>query len=179
MPDRSGRFDSIRSECEAESHDGFRCTGDAVSGEGTHEAALAVLYRRMPWTLRDRLIAGVLEEASRGEVDLSGLGSPARRGRIVGVLLTQALAGNAAAVWAPEVKSTWRRSSLAAALLRRPWPTSAPRFRIAQALLDESAPRQAGPTCPGAACLAFTELISLERDTATPLLPSRSTIAGL
>ena len=32
-----------------------------------------------------------------------------RRGRIVGALLTQELSGSAAAVWAPEVTSTWRR----------------------------------------------------------------------
>ena len=43
------------------------------------EAALAVLYRRMPAALRDRLIAGVLDEADRGEVDLSGLWVAARR----------------------------------------------------------------------------------------------------
>ena len=60
----------------------------------------------------------MLEEASRGEVDLSGLWiARERAGRIAGVLLTQTLAGKAAAVWAPEMKTTWRRSSLAAALV--------------------------------------------------------------
>ena len=41
--------------------------------EEARGAALAVLYRRVPSSLRDPLIAGVLDEASRGEIDLSGL----------------------------------------------------------------------------------------------------------
>ena len=36
-------------------------------------AALEVLYRRMPAALRGHLIAEVLEDARRGELDLSGL----------------------------------------------------------------------------------------------------------
>ena len=73
-------------------------------------AALEVLYRRVPEALRYRLIVEVLNEATRGEIDLSGLWvAHERTGRIVGALLTQPLAGKAAAVWAPEVKPSWRR----------------------------------------------------------------------
>lgn len=36
-------------------------------------AALEVLYRRVPEGLRDRLIDEVLDEATRGDIDLSGL----------------------------------------------------------------------------------------------------------
>ncbi len=137
------------------------------------ESALAVLYRRMPWALRDRLIAGVLEEASRGEVDLSGLWiARERAGRIAGVLLTQTLAGKAAAVWAPEMKTTWRRSSLAAALVGAALADLTARgFRLAQAVLDETAGPQAGHDLTRGGMPRVTELLYLERDTATPLLP--------
>ena len=78
-------------------------------------AALDVLYCQVPEALRYRLIVEVQEEAARGEIDLSGLWiARERAGRIVGALLTQPLAGKAAAVWAPEVKRSWRRPALAA-----------------------------------------------------------------
>src|SRR4051794_32279941 len=80
--------------------------------------ALEILYRRVPSGLRPRLIADALSEAERGQIDLSGLWIAARRGRIVGALLTQPLAGRAAAVWAPEVDPSWRRSAIAVALVR-------------------------------------------------------------
>jgi hypothetical protein len=101
-------------------------------------AALAVLYRRVPPALRDPLIAGVLEEAGRGEVDLSGLWvACAGSGRILGAMLTQPLAGKAAAIWAPEVKALWRRSALAAGLVEAALSDlSARGFRLAQAVLD-------------------------------------------
>src|SRR5262245_33260091 len=52
-------------------------------------AALEILYRRVPSALRDRLIADVLDEARRGELDLSGLWvARERSGRICGALLT-------------------------------------------------------------------------------------------
>ena len=90
------------------------------------EAALQVLYQRIPDSLRSRLVVEVLQEASRGQVDLSGLwvawdrclGLGTARFRIIGTLLTQALAGRAAAVWAPEVLPSWRRATTAAALVR-------------------------------------------------------------
>ncbi len=135
------------------------------------EAALAVLYRRIPAALRDRLIAGVLEEASRGEVDLSGLWvARARAGRITGVLLTQTLAGKAAAVWAPEMKTSWRRSALAAELVEAAMADLTARgYRLAQAVLDESAGPRAGQDLTRGGMPRVTELLYLERDTATPL----------
>src|SRR5438876_1230508 len=84
--------------------------------EPARGAALEVLYRRVPSGLRDRLIADVLDEARRGEIDLSGLWvARDSAGRILGALLTQPLAGRAAALWAPEVRASWRRARLAAA----------------------------------------------------------------
>ncbi len=48
-------------------------------------AALEVLYRRMPVSLRGHLIAEVLEDARKGELDLSGLWvAQIRSGRIAG-----------------------------------------------------------------------------------------------
>src|SRR5262245_54674545 len=100
--------------------------------------ALEILYRRVPGGLRPRLIADALVEANRGQLDLTGLWVVRRRGRIVGALLTQALAGRAAAVWAPEVDPSWRRSIYAVALVRAALDDLRKRgFLIAQALLDE------------------------------------------
>src|SRR5208337_215773 len=89
-------------------------------------AALQVLYQRIPDSLRSQLVAEVLQEASCGEVDLSGLwvawnrslGPVTTRLRIIGTLLTQTLAGRAAAIWAPEVLPSWWRAATAAALVR-------------------------------------------------------------
>ncbi len=137
-------------------------------------AALEVLYRRVPIALRDRLIAEVLDEAQRGEIDLSGLWVVrARTGRISGALLTQPLAGKAAAVWAPEVKSTWRRAALAAALVREALADLEARgFRLAQAVLDESAGPHAGRDLKKGGMPLVTELLYLERETSTPLPPA-------
>ena len=63
------------------------------------EAALEVLYQRVPVSLRSHLIAEVLSEAASGQIDLSGLwiareaawthrsGCP--HGRIIGSLMTR------------------------------------------------------------------------------------------
>ena len=90
------------------------------------EAALQVLYQRRSRFDAPRLIVEVLREASSGLIDLSGLwvawdrllGLGSARLRIIGTLMTQSLAGRAAAIWAPEVVPSWRRSSIAAALVR-------------------------------------------------------------
>ena len=120
------------------------------------EAALGVLYRRVPESLRPRLIADALAEAERGAIDLSGLWVARRRGRVVGALLTQPLAGRAAAVWAPEVDPAWRRAATAVALVRAALDDLRARgFLLAQALLDESAPAaRRRPTWPAAGCPA-------------------------
>src|SRR5258708_6449642 len=107
--------------------------------------ALGVLYRRVPATLRRQLVANALAETEAGRVDLSGLWVARRRGRLLGALLTQPLAGRAAAVWAPEVDTSWGRAALASALLRGALDDLRVRgFRVAQALVDTSAPRTAG-----------------------------------
>src|SRR5271168_2882124 len=85
--------------------------------EGRRDA-LEVLYRRVPDSLRSQLIANALVEAEQGVVDLSGLWVARRRGVVMGALLTQTLAGRAAAFWAPEVVSAWRRTATAVALVR-------------------------------------------------------------
>jgi GNAT superfamily N-acetyltransferase len=136
-------------------------------------AALEVLYRRMPSALRGHLIAEVLEDARKGDLDLSGLWvAQARSGRIVGAMMTQALAGKAAAVWPPEVKPSWRRAALAADLVQAALGELAARgYRLAQAALDESAGPQAARDLTRGGMPRVTELLYLERDTATPLPP--------
>lgn len=134
---------------------------------GDREAALAVLYRRVPASLRPRLIANAIGEAARGEVDLSGLWVARRGGRVVGALLTQPLAGRAAAVWAPEVDSAWRRGATAVALVRAALDDLRARgFQIAQALLDESTPGRGAADLTGGGMPRVTELVYLEADTA-------------
>ena len=134
-------------------------------------AALEVLYRRVPESLRYRLIVEVQDEAARGEIDLSGLWvARERAGRIVGALLTQTLAGKAAAVWAPEVKPSWRRPALAAGLIHTALADLKGRgFRLAQAVLDESAGLRAARDLTRGGMPRVTELLYLERDTAMPL----------
>jgi mycothiol synthase len=133
--------------------------------------ALELLYRKVPGALRDRLIVQILGEEQRGEIDLSGLWvAKQRRGRIAGAMLTQSLAGKVAAVWAPEIRSLWRRSNLAATMVRAAVADFAARgFRLVQSVLDESASPQAGRDLEKGGLPRVTELLYLERDTATPL----------
>lgn len=132
--------------------------------------ALEVLYRRVPGVLRPRLIANALREADRDLIDLSGLWVARRRGRIVGALLTQPLAGRAAAVWAPEVDPSWWRSSIAVALVRAALDDLRGRgFIVAQALLDESAPRHGVADLSEGGMPRVTDLVYLERLTRIPL----------
>lgn len=137
---------------------------------GQHAAAVGVLYRRAPAVQRPGLVAGLLEEAAAGLIDLSGLWIARRRGRIVATLLTQALAGRAAALWAPEVEPSWGRATLATALIRAALEDYRARgFRVAQALVDRSAPRQGGADLTRAGLPRVTDLDYLGRDTAPPL----------
>jgi ribosomal protein S18 acetylase RimI-like enzyme len=137
---------------------------------GLRGRALEVLYRRVPGGLRPRLIANALGEAARGLIDLSGLWIAQRRGRILGALLTQPLAGRAAAVWAPEVDTTWWRAATAVALVRAALADLKSRgFIIAQALLDESAPRYGASDLTQGGMPRITELVYLERSTRVPL----------
>ncbi len=137
---------------------------------GERRPALEVLYRRVPESLRPRLIADALAEAERGLIDLSGLWVARRGGQIVGALLTQPLAGRAAAVWAPEVEAAWRRGATAVALVRAALADLKSRgFLIAQALLDESAPRQSASDLVAGGMPHVTDLVYLEAGTARPI----------
>lgn len=133
--------------------------------------ALDLLYRKVPSALRDRLIVQMLGEAERGEIDLSGLWVAKKRGgRIAGAMLTQSLAGKAAAVWPPEVRSRWHRNDLAAEMVQEVVANlRASGFKLVQALLDESADAQAGRDLENGGLRRVTELLHLERETATPL----------
>jgi mycothiol synthase len=105
-----------------------------------------------------------------GRVDLSGLWVARRRGRLLGALLTQPLAGRAAAVWAPEVDTSWGRSALASALIRGALDDLRARgFRIAQALVDASAPRTATVDLVRGGLPKITVLTYMHRDTARPI----------
>ena len=134
-------------------------------------AALHVLYRRLPAALRENLILEVLEKEGRGEIDLSGLWvARTRAGQIAGAILTQPLAGKTAAVWAPEVSPSWRRSALATTLVQEALADLKARgFRLVQAVLDKSAGAQAGRDLDRGGMPRVTELLYLERRTATPL----------
>lgn len=148
----------------------MRCPADL------RPAALEVLYRRMPASLRGHLIAEVLADAQAGDLDLSGLWvATIRSGRIVGAMMTQALAGKVAAVWPPEVRPSWRRAPLAAALVRAALENLSDRgYRLAQAALDESAGPYAARDLTRGGMPHITELLYLERATATPLPPSQA-----
>jgi ribosomal protein S18 acetylase RimI-like enzyme len=134
-------------------------------------AALEVLYRRIPSGLREPLIVEVLNEAERGEIDLSGLWVIRRKdGRVTGAMLTQVLPGRVAAVWAPEVRPSWRRAKFAAQLVQSALAELQARgIRLAQAVLDESAGSQAAQDLEHGGMPRITELLYLERETGTPL----------
>jgi ribosomal protein S18 acetylase RimI-like enzyme len=132
--------------------------------------ALGVLYRRVPRSMRGELIDEVLFEAASGLVDLSGLWVARRRRQIVGALLTQALAGRLAAVWAPEVSRGWRRGHTAVSLLHTALDDLARRgFRLAQALVDESAPPCCTSDLTAGGMPHVTDLIYLDAATELPV----------
>jgi mycothiol synthase len=137
---------------------------------GHRAEALEVLFRRTEPALRPRLVIEALDDAARGQLDLSGLWVAWRRGKLVAALLSQGLAGSAAALWAPEVAPIWRRGPLAVALIRAVLADYRDRgFRIAQALVDSTSPRQASADLTRAGMPEVTVLTYLERPTAEPL----------
>ena len=137
---------------------------------GWRREALTLLYRRVDRRLRDRAVADALAEAEGGLIDLSGLWVAHRRGRLIGTLLTQALAGRAAAVWAPEVVEGWGRSGTAKRLLSSALDhLRAEGLQIAQALLDETAPLRAATDLSRGGLPRITTLDYLERDTSAPI----------
>jgi mycothiol synthase len=132
--------------------------------------ALEILYRKVSSAIRAGLIANALAEAEAGRIDLSGLWVSRRRGRIIGALLTQPLAGRAAAVWAPEIELSWGRSALATSLIRNALEDLRSRgFRIAQALVDASAPASATIDLIRGGLPSITALTYMHRDTGRPL----------
>lgn len=83
------------------------------------DQALDLLYRSMRGRVRRRFIAELNGQATRGEIDLSRLWVAVAADRVVGAMLTQALAGRAAAIWPPRVdpKGGLDRDRLAAAMV--------------------------------------------------------------
>ena len=77
-------------------------------------------------------------------------------------------------MWAPEVRPSWRRPSLAAGLLKAALADLRERgFRLAQAVLDESAGTQAARDLTKGGLPRITDLLYLERETAIPLTSAR------
>ncbi|RUL83662.1 GNAT family N-acetyltransferase [Tautonia sociabilis] len=137
------------------------------------EEALELLYRRLPSSVRPRTIAELFRQADAGALDLSGLWIARRRGRLVGAMLTQALAGRAAAIWPPEVDRGWRADDLAPALVREALLWYQHRgCRLAQALVDRSSGRRAGAELARGGLPYVTDLVYLGRPVAEPLRPA-------
>jgi len=138
--------------------------------EADRPVALAILYRRMPEILRPRLVADALAEAARGGIDLSGFWIAVKKGKIVGALLTHALAGRAVAVWAPEIVPIWRRRAVAVTLLKAALADATRKgYLVAQALVDRSSPRSAKGDLARAGMPRVTQLIYMARATSVPL----------
>ena len=146
---------------------------------GLRADALAILYRRLPAEFRPRAIADALAEDLAGRLDLSGLWVARRRGRLVGALLTHALAGRAAALWAPEVEAIWGRAALAAGLIRAALDDLRARgIRVAQALVDPSGPATAEGDLVRGGLPRVTTLTFLERSTDQPESPAVPPASG-
>ncbi len=132
--------------------------------------ALGVLYRRVDVGFRDQVIEEALAGVNGGVIDLSGLWVARRRGQMVGALLTQTLAGRAAAVWAPEVFEGWGRAATARRLIVDAMASlRAHGLILAQALVDESASPRASADLTRGGLTKITVLDYLERDTAGPI----------
>ncbi len=135
---------------------------------GERRDALELLYRPYrPWARR-QAIRELLQDSRRGQVDLSGLWVARRLldQRLVGVALTQALAGHTAAIWPPEVSLRWywQRRRVASALITEALDDLSVRgFEVAQALLDPNGPRRAGADLKRAGLRHVTDLVHLQR----------------
>ncbi len=137
--------------------------------------ALGVLYRRVPDALRHRLVLDAINESDAGLLDLDGLWvARGRAGRVVGAMLTQLLAGSAAAVWPPEVDAIWGRGTVAAELVRCALAgLRAQDVRIAQALVDPNFPGRGARDLIRGGLPRITALTYLQRDTTSPIPPRR------
>lgn len=141
--------------------------------------ALERLHQGLSQPLRGELIALLLDDESRGRVDLSGLWIARRTGwrgdRLVGAMLTQKLAGRAAALWPPEVRPGWNRGAIAAGLVHEALETlRAEGTAIVQAVLDETADPRTALDLTRGGLPRVTDLIFMRRDAAAPwTIPSR------
>lgn len=147
---------------------------------GDRKPALEVLYQHLPGSLRACLVDELLEDGRGGLVDLSGLWIARRRGwgratdapgRIVAAMMTQGFGGRAAAVWAPEVRATWRRAEIAAGLVHEALDDYRARgFAIAQAVLDATASARNAADLARGGMPRVTDLVFLRRGTDSPLI---------
>jgi GNAT superfamily N-acetyltransferase len=118
------------------------------------------------------MLAEVIGQSELGLLDLSGLWVAARRGKIVGAMLTQALAGRAAAVWPPEVRPARGidpRSigpALVAAALADYRRLG---FLLAQSLIGPDSPPEGASHLEAGGLKRVTELVYLRRSTSPPL----------
>jgi mycothiol synthase len=135
--------------------------------------ALDLLYRpTMNRRNRIRMMDEVLEGVNRGELDLSGMWVAVLKGQLLGVMLTQALAGRSAAIWPPVVasKSHIDRDGLAAELVAQALQDYRNRgFQIAQALLEPDAKVQHSLDLERGGLPPVTSLIYLSRLTEPPI----------
>jgi mycothiol synthase len=137
--------------------------------EGRAEA-LSVLYRRVSPTARPGVIVQLLRQEASGALDLSGIWVAYRRGRLVGAMLTQQLAGRAVAVWPPEVVRCWRAGALASALVRDALASYRARgIRLAQAVVDPDLPNRARTELDRGGLPYVTDLTYLGRPVDDPL----------
>lgn len=149
---------------------GLRGVAIAPCPEPDLAEALEVLYRRLPSTVRPGTIVAILRQVDVGQLDLAGLWVARRRGRIVGAMLTQVLAGRAAAIWPPEVERGWGSGHLASSLVRTALEAYRARgLRLAQALVDRQALGRPGADLARGGLPYVTDLLYLGRPTADPL----------
>jgi GNAT superfamily N-acetyltransferase len=143
-----------------------------LCSEAERGQALTILYRRVANELRETLVGEALDESRLGQLDLSGLWVGRRRGRIVAAMLSQVLAGRAAALWPPEVGVTFGRAALSVALVRSAVDDLRSRgVGLVQALVDASSPRRASEDFIQGGLPRVTELTYMTRDTSLPLPP--------
>ncbi len=135
------------------------------------KAALDLLYRRTASMIRSKVVEDLLREAQSGELDLSGLWIARRRGKLVGVLMSQSLAGRSVALWPPEVLGAWGRSpALAADLIRATLEDYRCKgFRLAQALIDSEGSRHASQDLERGGLPHVTDLLYMTRSLLEPL----------
>ncbi len=137
--------------------------------EADRAEALARFYQKAAPPRRAALVAGLLADEARGALDLGGLWIARQQGRIVGALLTTALAGRAGAIWPPEVIPGRSRAEVADALIRAGLEAFRGRgVGVVQALLEVSAARASGDLARGGIPYV-TDLIYLRRPTLPPL----------